>query len=43
MLPSGRFVACVNGDEDFLEEYGPEDEHKEWRKVADQKARHLPA
>eukprot|EP00967_Tisochrysis_lutea_P027821 scaffold32325_cov26-Tisochrysis_lutea.AAC.3 len=37
-LTSGRFIACVNGDEDFLEEYGPEDEGREWRRLADQKA-----
>ena len=27
-----RFVACVNGERDFLEEYGPEDEGTEWRR-----------
>lgn len=34
VLANQRFVACVNGEEDFLEEYGMEDEGKEWRKVA---------
>ena len=28
-----RFMAMVNGEEDFIEEYGMEDEGKEWRKV----------
>ena len=29
----GRFVVCVDGDEDFVEEYGPEDEGSEWRRL----------
>ena len=33
VLPRQRFVAMVNGEEDFMEEYGMEDEGKEWRKV----------
>ena len=32
MLEGGRFAVCVDGDEDFVEEYGPEDEGTEWRK-----------
>lgn len=28
---NGHFVACVNGDPEFLEEFGPEDENTEWR------------
>ena len=27
-----RFVVCVNGEEDFLEEYGIEDHSSEWRR-----------
>jgi hypothetical protein len=27
-----RFVVCVNGEEDFLEEYGIEDHGTEWRR-----------
>ena len=34
VLPRQRFIAMVNGEEDFMEEYGMEDEGKEWRKVA---------
>ena len=30
----GRFKACINGEGDFIEEYGPEDEGGEWRRVA---------
>ena len=33
ILERQRFVAMVNGDDDFMEEYGMEDEGKEWRKV----------
>ena len=33
LLSSRRFVACINGEADFLEEYGSEDEGKEWRRV----------
>jgi hypothetical protein len=32
-MPSGRFYVCVNNDEDFIESYQPEDEHKEWRRT----------
>ena len=31
VLEGGRFVVCVDGDEDFLEEYAPEEEGREWR------------
>lgn len=31
---NGRFFACINGDEEFIEEYGPEDEGSEWRKAS---------
>eukprot|EP00966_Prymnesium_polylepis_P008619 198858-Prymnesium_polylepis.2 len=34
LLVAGRFVACVNGDPGFLEEFGPEDEKREWRRIA---------
>ena len=27
----GRFIACIRGEPDFVEEYGPEDEGSEWR------------
>ena len=30
---AGRVISMVNGEEDFMEEYGMEDEGKEWRKV----------
>lgn len=33
VLGGGRFRAMVNGEEDFIEEFGMEDERKEWRKV----------
>ena len=33
VMPSGRFYVCVNSDEDFIESYQPEDEHKEWRRT----------
>lgn len=32
LLEAGAFVVCVDGDEDFLEEYAPEDEGTEWRR-----------
>jgi hypothetical protein len=32
LLDEGKFTVCVDGDEDFLEEYGPEDEGTEWRR-----------
>ena len=32
LLGGGRFTVCVDGDEDFLEAYGPEDEGVEWRR-----------
>ena len=35
---SNRFTCCVNGESDFVEEYGPEDENSEWRRVPDQVA-----
>lgn len=28
-----RFKVMINGDRDFVEEYGLEDEHREWRAV----------
>ena len=31
LLDGGRFAVCVDGDEDFVEEYGKEDEGTEWR------------
>ena len=31
LTSDGRFVVCVNGEPDFLEEYGLEDEGIEWR------------
>ena len=31
LLDAGKFAVCVDGDEDFVEEYGPEDEGTEWR------------
>ena len=34
VLPHQRFRAMVNGEDDFVEEYGMEDESREWRKVA---------
>ena len=33
VLGGGRFRAMVNGEDDFIEEFGMEDERKEWRKV----------
>ena len=30
-----RFKCMVNGDDDFIEEYGMEDEGREWRKLAE--------
>ena len=36
VFPSGRFSACVNGEEDFVEEFGAEDEGGEWKRVDDQ-------
>ena len=33
VLPRQRFVCMVNGEDDFIEEYGMEDEGKEWKKV----------
>lgn len=42
-LPDLRFVACVNGEEDFMEEFGMEDEGNEWRKVSHQSARRSTA
>ena len=39
LADGGRFVVCVDGDEDFIEEYGMEDEGREWRrKPANQRA-----
>ena len=32
LLSNGRFLVCVDGDEDFLEEFGPDDEGVEWRR-----------
>jgi len=32
LLEGRRFVVVVNGDVDFVEEYGPEDEGDEWRR-----------
>eukprot|EP00966_Prymnesium_polylepis_P006615 152188-Prymnesium_polylepis.1 len=34
VLASGpdTLTVCINGDEDFIEEYGPNDEGKEWRR-----------
>jgi len=32
LLSSGRFLVCVDGDEDFIEEFGPDDEGVEWRR-----------
>ena len=34
ILRNGRFRVVVDGDEDFTEEYGPEDEGSEWRRAA---------
>ena len=34
LIDGGRFVARVNGEADFEEEYGPEDEGTEWRRPA---------
>ena len=34
LLGSDRFTVCVDGDEDFVETYGPEDEGTEWRRRA---------
>ena len=34
LLRQGRFEVCVDGDESFREQYGPEDEGSEWRRVA---------
>lgn len=31
LLPDGTFRACVDGDEDFVEEYGPHEQNSEWR------------
>lgn len=31
--PRQRFMCLLNGDDDFIEEYGMEDEGKEWRKA----------
>jgi hypothetical protein len=31
ILPGGTFQACVDGDEDFVEEYEPHEENTEWR------------
>lgn len=31
LLGEGRFRVCVDGDEDFVEEYGPDEEGSEWR------------
>ena len=28
----GRFKVCINDDEEFVEEYGPQDEGSEWRR-----------
>jgi hypothetical protein len=33
LLPAGRFATCVNGEGDFVEEYGPDEEGSEWRRV----------
>ena len=41
LLPGGRFIACVGGEGDFLEEYGPEDEGSEWRQVRPSAQQHL--
>jgi hypothetical protein len=32
LVGGGRFSAVINNDEQFVEEYGPEDEGKEWRR-----------
>ena len=34
MQDNGHFVVCVNGESDFLEEFGMEDEGSEWRHPA---------
>ena len=34
LLGNDRFRAMVNGDAEFVEEYGPEDEGKEWRRAS---------
>ena len=28
----GRFTVCVNGESDFIEEYGLEDQGREWKR-----------
>ncbi|KAL1520435.1 hypothetical protein AB1Y20_022018 [Prymnesium parvum] len=35
-LDGGRFVACVNGEPDFLEQFGAEEEGTEWRWPAEE-------
>jgi hypothetical protein len=34
LLGNDRFRAMVNGDAEFVEEYGPEDEGQEWRRAS---------
>ncbi|KAL1507483.1 hypothetical protein AB1Y20_008319 [Prymnesium parvum] len=34
LLSRGRFKVCINRDEQFIEEYGMEDEGGEWRRTA---------
>ena len=33
LRPCKRFICCINEEEDFLEEYGMEDESIEWRRL----------
>jgi len=33
IIRGGRFKAVINNDDQFVEEYGPDDENKEWRRT----------